>query len=94
MSNSDGESGSNSVHNSDNETELVKEDLNHKERVNFNGLSAIKSQFENGGHLNGTTNGNASDDSNQNGTSGARDEETKKELFKLRQRKYQFYLKF
>lgn len=83
MANSDGESGSNSVHNSDTESDLVKEDLNHKEKVSFNGLSAIKSQFENGS----LSNGNTSDEgSKQSATSNGRDEETKNELFKLRQR--------
>ena len=88
MANSDGDSSNNSTtHNSDNEQELVKEDLNHKEKINFNGLSAIKSQFENG-NLPISTNGNSSSEDNQivsNGNCG-RDEETKKELYKLRSR--------
>jgi len=84
MANSDGESGSNSVHNSDTESDHVKEDLNQKEKVSFNGLSAIKSQFENGS----LNNGNSSEDAQSNGgqSTGGRDEETKNELFKLRQR--------
>lgn len=89
MANSDGDSANNSDHNiSDSESaDLAKEDLNHKEKVNFNGLSAIKSQFENGGLA--SNNGSSSDDAVpavSNGSGGGRDEETKKELFKLRQR--------
>ena len=83
MANSDSESASNSAHNSDTEQDLVKEDLNYKEKVSFNGLNAIKNQFENGS----LKNGNSSDDgSTANGSINGRDDETKKELYKLRQR--------
>lgn len=89
MASSDGDNSIvNSAPNSDNESaDLAKEDLNHKEKVNFSGLTAIKSQFENGKLTNGAQN-NSSDDGNQIITNGTneRDEETKKELFKLRQR--------
>lgn len=85
MANSDGDSANNSDHNiSDSESaDLAKEDLNHKEKVNFNGLSAIKSQFENAGQTGSTSDDGAPAVANG---SGGRDEETKKELFKLRQR--------
>jgi len=81
MANSDSEI---SAHNSDVESDLPKEDLNNKEKVNFNGLSAIKSQFENG-NLN-NQNGNLSDDNQSVSSGSGRDEETKKELYKLRQK--------
>lgn len=85
MANSDSESASNSGHNSDNETELVKEDLNHKEKVNFNGLSAIKTQFENGS-LKNSGSSNDGDASPTTANTNGHDEEVKNELFKLRQR--------